>query len=83
MAEKVKAKGKRGGNKAYKMPEKFPEGVQLTDAVKTEWTILNSIGTGGFGEIYAGAKASDPAKTPSYAIKIVSFLSSEPSKHVQ
>lgn len=36
------------------MAEPFKKGEILTDTKKNQWVIGNSIGIGGFGEIYEG-----------------------------
>lgn len=48
-----KAPKKKGAN-GYKLPDPIPNGEILTDLMKRQWIIGNSIGVGGFGEIYAG-----------------------------
>lgn len=47
---------------AYQMPEPVPRGFVLTDLAKQPWLVGTSIGTGGFGEIYAACKATAPPK---------------------
>ncbi|BES87575.1 serine threonine-protein kinase [Nesidiocoris tenuis] len=60
-----KKKAKANG---YKFPDRLPAGEVLKDIAKKEWTLGESIGQGGFGEIYC---ASEGGKTTwSYVIKI-------------
>lgn len=69
-----KAAAKKKGS--YEMPEPVPIGTTLTDIYKKEYKIGPSIGTGGFGEIYAACdgKVTAPKKVEDYpfAVKIVS-----------
>ena len=44
---------KRKAN-AYKMPDPLPLGEVLTDIRKKQWSLGQSVGKGGFGEIYLG-----------------------------
>lgn len=46
-----KPKPKRA-QKAYQMPTPLPQGEILTSLDKSQWKIGQSIGKGGFGEIY-------------------------------
>ncbi len=63
-------KGKRAPVKR-KMPPPMSPGELLTDfSKKTSWVLGQSIGTGGFGEIYS-ASNSEAKSTENYVVKIV------------
>ena len=53
---------KGGGRKVkktasgYRMPDHLPPGTILTDLNKKQWVLGDSVGTGGFGEIYLAMK---------------------------
>lgn len=49
-----KVAGRRKAASGYKLPDPIPMGEILRDMAKKEWQIGPSVGTGGFGEIYAG-----------------------------
>jgi len=51
----------------YRMPEHLPVGTVLKDLNKKEWILGNSIGTGGFGEIYL---ATEGGKGQERVVKI-------------
>lgn len=53
MASKAKKPRKING---YKMPEPIPTGYVVKNNQKKAWTVGNSIGKGGFGEIYCCSK---------------------------
>ncbi|XP_049536092.1 nucleosomal histone kinase 1-like [Anopheles darlingi] len=53
------AKRKKTGNK-YQMPEPISLGTIITDSQKGQWKIGPSIGSGGFGEIYAAYSLAAP-----------------------
>ena len=48
-----KAPKKKNG---YKLPDPIPRGEIITDISKKQWIIGESIGLGGFGEIYSGTR---------------------------
>lgn len=73
MAVPVK-KAARGAKKGYQMPEKFTKGEIVTDIQNVSWVLGDSIGIGGFGEIYMASKSIEPTKY-TYAVKIVSYTS--------
>ena len=54
---------KKGPKKAngYKMPDHLPAGTTLTDMRKKSWVLGQSVGVGGFGEIYLAAEAGKKA----------------------
>lgn len=53
------------------MPEKFNEGFQLKDLMKTTWTLGKPIGQGGFGLIYLAAKSDQKVDSDAqYVVKI-------------
>ncbi|XP_033245397.1 nucleosomal histone kinase 1 [Drosophila miranda] len=56
---KKTAPAKKAKGKLYAMPEKLKEGTVLQDLAKGKWCIGPSIGIGGFGEIYAAARAGE------------------------
>lgn len=62
---------KRRAN-AYKMPDPLPLGEVLTDIRKKQWSLGQSVGKGGFGEIYLAKEHKDGASKGeySYVIKI-------------
>lgn len=64
-------RGKKKG--AYKMPEPLPAGEVLTDILKHRWQLAESVGKGGFGEIYRAAPVGN-AQEKNYVIKIVSDM---------
>lgn len=57
----------------YQMPDPIPLGEVLQDIAKKKWIIGQSIGVGGFGEIYCAAEYKDSKKPTSYpyVVKIV------------
>uniref|UniRef100_A0A0A9XX25 non-specific serine/threonine protein kinase n=1 Tax=Lygus hesperus TaxID=30085 RepID=A0A0A9XX25_LYGHE len=59
---------KRKAN-GYKFPDKLPKGEILRDTAKKDWILGDSIGQGGFGEIYSAAEATSKNDL-SYVIKI-------------
>lgn len=78
-AKKPSAAGakKKGPKSLYDKPEPMPAGTIITDLQKNQWLIGNSIGVGGFGEIYSACNASKAPKKFEdypYVIKIVSAL---------
>lgn len=60
----------KGGSQGRKMPPPLPSGVVFTDLTKNQWVLGQSVGKGGFGEIYLARKKA--AKEPGYVIKVVS-----------
>lgn len=70
---KPKALRKKTAN-GYKMPDPLPNGEVLQDIFKKKWRLGNSIGKGGFGEIYEAQMYEDAksGKYP-YVVKIVSL----------
>ena len=66
------ARAKKSG--AYKMPPPLPAGEVLTDMTKGSWVLGDSVGKGGFGEIYRAAPVgtSASAQHANHVIKIVS-----------
>ena len=81
-----KPRAKKSG--AYKMPPPLPRGEELTDLAKQSWKLEQSIGKGGFGEIYRAVPVGS-TQGADYVIKIVSnilFLllnRLEPSSNIQ
>lgn len=71
-APKPKAKKKPG---AWKMPPPLPAGEVLTDNAKKQWVLGDSVGKGGFGEIYLASRYGGGASSSDgeYVVKIVSF----------
>lgn len=57
----------------YQMPVKIPNGEILTDVAKKQWKIGQSIGIGGFGEIYLAAAVDKTSADYKYVVKIVSI----------
>uniref|UniRef100_A0A1B6DXX2 non-specific serine/threonine protein kinase n=1 Tax=Clastoptera arizonana TaxID=38151 RepID=A0A1B6DXX2_9HEMI len=56
----LKPKPRQKKVNGYKMPEPIPQGFVIKDGPrKKEWKIGNSIGKGGFGEIYCAALISE------------------------
>lgn len=66
-----KPRAKKSG--PYKMPEPLPAGEVLTDVYKHGWKLAESVGKGGFGEIYRAAPVGKNQET-NYVIKIVGNL---------
>jgi hypothetical protein len=67
------AKPKKGG--ARKMPPPLPKGEVLTDGIrKHQWVIGESIGKGGFGEIYVATQKGQDLSRAEHVIKIVSLM---------
>lgn len=58
-------------NGPYKMPPPLPAGEVLTDILKHSWVLGDSVGKGGFGEIYRAAPAGKSASD--HVIKIVRY----------
>ena len=55
----------------YRLPDPLPPGEVLTDNTKNTWTIGQSIGCGGFGEIYAAKPTSQTGSDHfHYVIKV-------------
>ncbi|RWS17404.1 serine/threonine-protein kinase VRK1-like protein [Dinothrombium tinctorium] len=52
----------RVADNGYRLPDPLPKGEILTDSVKTQWIIGESIGCGGFGEIYAAKRLANNAE---------------------
>lgn len=68
-----KARPKKASSR--KMPPPLPKGEVLVDGImKQEWIIGQSIGKGGFGEIYTAALKGKDLKDAQHVIKIVSDL---------
>lgn len=59
-----KAPKKAAGRKknGYAMPKKLPVGSALQDTAKVQWISGQSIGVGGFGEIYCACRADAKVK---------------------
>ena len=64
-----KPRAKKSG--PYKMPPPLPAGEVLTDIAKHSWRLGESIGKGGFGEIYRAVPVGG-AQDAHHVIKIVS-----------
>ncbi|RZF43062.1 hypothetical protein LSTR_LSTR001240 [Laodelphax striatellus] len=58
----------------YRLPDPIPKGLKVVDNQKKEWEIGESIGTGGFAEVYSAKEsnkeASKKAITYPFAIKV-------------
>lgn len=79
MASKAKAPAKKPVKKknGYQMPKKAKPGTILIDNQKKQWKIGESIGIGGFGEIYSACDASSSIKKIEdypFVVKLVSFM---------
>ena len=71
-APKMGAKKK---TRAYKMPPPLPAGQMLTDVTrKLSWSLGESVGKGGFGEIYRASPVGS-SKRVQHVIKIVCMAS--------
>lgn len=77
MAPRKPAKGARPGKaraaaaKDYRLPDRLPAGLELVDLRQTCWRLGESIGVGGFGEIYLATPKSSAATTvPHHVVKI-------------
>lgn len=57
--------------KLYDMPDPLPNGLVLEDTSKKQWKLGNSIGKGGFGEIYAAQQVGSSGYK--HVVKIVSI----------
>ena len=57
----------------YILPDPLPAGLIVTDLKKGRWKIGNSVGLGGFGEIYSAASWNGCQKSAQekYVIKVV------------
>ena len=64
--KKAGGKGKKTAN-GYRMPEHLDPGTKLTDITKKDWVLGQSIGKGGFGEIYL---ATEGGKGEARVVKI-------------
>lgn len=62
--------GPRIAANGYRLPDPLPFGEVLTDNTKNQWIIGNSIGCGGFGEIYAAKPASERTDLWNYVVKV-------------
>jgi vaccinia related kinase len=77
MASKAKSQPKKAPNKknGYESPKPLVKGAVLMDNQKNAWKVGESIGRGGFGEIYSACKVgtniTELTDYP-YVIKIVS-----------
>ena len=72
-------------NGPYKMPPPLPAGEVLTDYAKHSWVLGDSVGKGGFGEIYRAAPVgkSASAQHADHVIKIVRYsLPYSPMTHL-
>jgi len=60
----------------YILPDPLPAGLIVTDLKKGRWKIGNSVGLGGFGEIYSAASWNGCQKSAQeeYVIKVVRCL---------
>ncbi|KAF6208249.1 hypothetical protein GE061_016701 [Apolygus lucorum] len=67
MAAAAKPRKKKANG--YKFPDKLPKGEILKDTAMKEWILGDSVGQGGFGEIYSAAPISSKNDL-SYVIKI-------------
>ena len=63
-----KPRAKKSG--PYKMPPPLPAGEVLTDITKHSWRLGESIGKGGFGEIYRAVSVGS-TQSANHVIKIV------------
>ncbi|XP_074600279.1 serine/threonine-protein kinase VRK1-like [Brevipalpus obovatus] len=60
----------RLASNGYRLPDPLPPGEVLTDSIKTSWTLGESIGLGGFGEIYVAKSASSRSSDYDYVVKV-------------
>lgn len=60
-------------SRAYKMPPPLPAGELLTDMSKHCWRLGESVGKGGFGEIYRAVPVGS-AQDSHHVIKIVCHM---------
>ena len=60
----------RIASNGYRLPDPLPPGEKLSDNTKKEWIVGESIGRGGFGEIYTAKPANDKSECWNYVIKI-------------
>lgn len=58
------------GPKNHKLAPRIKKGEVLTDITKKIWKIGESIGTGGFGEIYSASSLSEKSTNGKFVIKI-------------
>ena len=76
-SKRVCAAPKAGANKksrAYKMPPPLPAGEVLSDVThKLSWSLGESVGKGGFGEIYRASPIGG-SKSVQHVIKIVCLV---------
>ncbi|KAI1294188.1 Serine/threonine-protein kinase VRK1 [Halotydeus destructor] len=54
----------------YRLPDQLPYGEVMTDSLKGQWVIGQTIGSGGFGEIYAAKQISDKTDNWNYVVKV-------------
>ncbi|XP_022185415.2 serine/threonine-protein kinase VRK1 [Nilaparvata lugens] len=64
----------------YKLPDPLPKGLKVVDNQKKEWEIGESIGTGGFAEVYS-AKESNKETASKNAIKYPFAIKVEPKEN--
>lgn len=53
-SRKNKEASRKRAPKAYKLPDPISKGEVMIDTSKQQWIVGESIGIGGFGEIYSG-----------------------------
>ena len=54
----------------YRLPDPLPSGEVLTDNVKSKWILGESIGCGGFGELYLAKSLSEKSNDYNFVIKV-------------
>lgn len=67
--KKTAAKPRLAAN-GYRLPDPLPSGEILTDNVKATWMLGESIGCGGFGELYLAKSTAEKLNDFNYIIKV-------------
>lgn len=68
--KKAVASQPRMAANGYRLPDPLPPGEILTDNTKKSWVLGESIGVGGFGEIYTARPASSDSDDYDYVVKV-------------
>ena len=60
----------RMASNGYRLPDPLPIGEELIDITKTRWILGESIGCGGFGELYLARRADAKSSEFNYVVKV-------------
>jgi len=76
----------------YRMPDHLPPGTSLTDLNKKQWVLGQSVGTGGFGEIYLATEGGkgeqrvvkiEPHENGPLFVEMHFYISAGKPEHIQ